>query len=278
MRLSRRQFIASAGMLSAGFLAQGREKWKPFRFVQLADTQLGMGGYAHDVDTFNLAVDHINRLAPDFVVICGDLVNEMNDDQAFADFNAIRNRFDMPCYCVPGNHDVSFPTNPTLLARYRKLVGQDYYMLEHEGCTFAFTNTQLWKAPCAGESERHHAWFVDVLQTAARKNSPVFVSGHIALYEKNMDEKDAYFNLPPGPRKELLALFKECGVVAYLTGHAHKQIVCEEDGVQLVSNATTSRNFDGAPMGFRMWHAGRKIPCTHEYIAVEGASPPAKKK
>ena len=56
-----------------------------FSFVQMCDTQLGMGGYEHDVKTFGLAVDQINEMKPDFVVICGDLVNKAND-QSWAGF------------------------------------------------------------------------------------------------------------------------------------------------------------------------------------------------
>ena len=32
-----------------------------FSFAQMCDTQLGMGGYEHDVKTFGLAVDPINK-------------------------------------------------------------------------------------------------------------------------------------------------------------------------------------------------------------------------
>ena len=46
-----------------------------FSFAQMCDTQLGMGGYEHDVKTFGLAVTQINKMKPDFVVICGDLVS-----------------------------------------------------------------------------------------------------------------------------------------------------------------------------------------------------------
>ena len=37
-----------------------------FTIIQMCDTQLGMGGYAHDVDAFNKAVVEINALAPDW--------------------------------------------------------------------------------------------------------------------------------------------------------------------------------------------------------------------
>nr|MDA3835903.1 hypothetical protein [Spirochaetales bacterium] len=50
---------------------------KAFSFVQLCDTQLGFNtdNYENDVDVFKRAVSQINILNPDFVVICGDLVN-----------------------------------------------------------------------------------------------------------------------------------------------------------------------------------------------------------
>ncbi len=53
------------------------EEAKPesFTFVQLCDPQLGFGGYEHDVNSFKVAVQKINELKPDFVVICGDMVN-----------------------------------------------------------------------------------------------------------------------------------------------------------------------------------------------------------
>jgi len=42
-----------------------------------------------------------------------------------------------------------------------------------------------------------------------------------------------------------------------------------------VSSATTSRNFDDAPMGFRLWRIGKTRPYAHEFVPVEGASPPS---
>ena len=73
---------------------------EPFSFVQLCDTQLGMGGYDHDIESFQQAVKQINDLNPDFVVICGDLVNKPNDS-SFFDFKKIVKGFNIPCYPAP---------------------------------------------------------------------------------------------------------------------------------------------------------------------------------
>ncbi len=243
--------------------------------MQMCDTQLGMGGYEHDVETFKLAVKHINALKPDFVVICGDLINATEDDQAFADFNAIKSGFDMPCYCAAGNHDVGNSPTVELLGRYRSLVGKDYYAFDHEGYVFVVVNTQLWKAPVDEESARQDAWFERKLQAASARGAPVFVVGHYPLYLAEPDEPEEYFNLPVTKRKELLALFEQHGVVAMLSGHVHRNIVNTYRGIQFVSSATTSRNFDGAPMGFRVWRVGKTRPYVHDFLPVEGASPPA---
>lgn len=276
MRISRLcllAFLAAAGL--SGCVAVSNTAREEFVFVQICDTQLGMGGYEHDVETFKLAVKHINMLRPDFVVICGDLIHATEDDQSFADFNVIKAGFEMPCYCVAGNHDVGNSPTVRLLDRYRALVGKDYYAFDHKGCVFVVVNTQLWKATLEGESAKHDAWFEKTLQAASAKGAPVFVLGHHPFYLAAPDEPEEYFNLPMTKRKELLALFEQHGVVAELSGHVHRNIVNTYRGIQFVSSATTSRNFDDAPMGFRVWRIGKTRPYAHEFVAVEGASPPA---
>ncbi|NIP94680.1 MAG: hypothetical protein GWO24_15065, partial [Akkermansiaceae bacterium] len=87
--------IAIAGtavLLHAAPAFSGEE----FSFVQMCDTQFGMGGYRHDVATFTRAVDQINRMEPDFVLICGDLVNKANE-KSWAEFNRIKAGFKIPC-------------------------------------------------------------------------------------------------------------------------------------------------------------------------------------
>jgi 3',5'-cyclic AMP phosphodiesterase CpdA len=259
---------------SVGFAS--RIHAEAFSFVQMCDTQLGMGGYEHDVETFELAVEQINALEPDFVVICGDLINDTDDDQAFIDFKRIRDGFDMPCYSAPGNHDVGNEPTLALLERYRKSIGEDYYAVEHKGYTFIIVNTQLWKAPVVDETAKQDAWLRDALEQAVEKNSPVFIAGHYPLFLTDPTEDEQYFNLPPETRAMLLRLFLSHKVVGILTGHTHRMIENTYEGMQLVTSGTTSRNFDDAPMGFRVWTIDGSPPFKNEYVAVEGAEDPVK--
>jgi 3',5'-cyclic AMP phosphodiesterase CpdA len=240
-----------------------------FSFAQMCDTQLGMGGYEHDVKTFGLAVDQINQMKPDFVVICGDLVSKAND-KSWADFKRIKAGFKIPCHCAAGNHDVGNKPTAESLRRYREKIGKDYYTVDHKGYTFVIANTQLWKAPLKGESEKHDAWFKAALAAAKKKASPIVVVVHYPLFVKTPDEKENYYNIAPAKRMELLKLCEENGVVAFLAGHTHKLVINQYKGIQMVNGETTSKNFDKRPMGFRWWDVGTKGKMVHRFVQLEG--------
>lgn len=99
------------------------QRSKTISFVQLCDTQLGMGGYDHDKKTFELAAKKINLLDPDFVIVCGDLVNTPNDS-SYADFNKIAGMTKRPFFYVPGNHDVGGKDLLKSLEFYRHTMGE----------------------------------------------------------------------------------------------------------------------------------------------------------
>ena len=235
----------------------------------MCDTQLGMGGYEHDVSTFKQAVKQINALQVDFVVICGDLVQTAND-KSFADFNEIKAAFTLPCYCAPGNHDIGGVPTSASLANYREKIGKDYFSFEHKGHTIVVANSQLWKAHVEGESEAHDTWFKTTLEKAKAKQSPVFVVAHYPLFLKNIEEEEAYFNLSIEKRKEVFELCRKNGVIAFLAGHTHKQISNEKDGILLINGETTSKNFDKRPMGFRLWNVGDEKGLRHEFVKLDG--------
>jgi len=274
--LTRRGFLKAAGLGMGTIILSScvSMPWKPspgraFTFAQICDTQLGMGGYEHDVDAFKMAVAQINALKPDFVVVCGDLVNTPND-RSFSDFKKIKAELTVPCYCVPGNHDVGNEPTPESLKTYRQMIGLDYRSFEHKGRLFVFTNTSLWKTPVAGESNKHDAWLKKTLEAATRNRTPVFVVGHYPLFLKASDEAEEYMNLPLAKRQALLSLFESSGVVAVLGGHTHTLLINEYKGIQLVNGETTSKNFDKRPFGFRLWHVQGKRPFQHEFHALVG--------
>jgi len=226
-----------------------------YSFVQLCDPQLGKGGYEHSVKSFTLAVTQINELNPDFVIICGDFVNRY-EDSLFFKFLEINAKLLMPSYLLPGNHDVlNIPTDATL-QYYRSNIAEDYYAFSHKGYRFICTNTQLWKVSVENESDSLNSWFKSVLSNNPDR-LPVFVAGHYPLFTDSIDEKEHYSNLSLVKRQELLTLFQQNNVVAYLSGHAHRRIIDSYENILFVSGESTSQNKDNSPLGFRLWHVSQ---------------------
>ena len=249
------------------------EKAEGFSFAQVCDPQFGFGkeGYHRDVESFKKAVHQVNALNPDFVVICGDLVHKRDNPQAFPDFKEIKAGFNMPCYCASGNHDIG--TKPTLkwVKHYRETIGDDYFFFEHKGYAFVIVNTQFWKSPIKSETEKQDHWLKETLTAAAERARPIFIVGHIPLFLKNPDEPDEYWNLPLAKRQELIQLYEETGVVAVLGGHTHRLVENEHNGIQYLNGETTSKNSDGRPLGFRVWHVADPRPYRNAFFSLEGA-------
>jgi 3',5'-cyclic AMP phosphodiesterase CpdA len=242
---------------------------KPFSFVQICDTQIGMGGYEHDIKTFKQAVKQINELNSDFVIICGDLVNHASDS-SYSDFLKIKEELKIPCYVTPGNHDVGNVPNDSTLKFYRKTIGKDYYEFHNNGYSFFVVNTQLWKVKIENESEKHDSWFKETLKNQSNNKYPIIVMGHYPLYIKLPEEEEQYSNLPLTRRQELLKLFTQNNVRAYLSGHTHKRVINRYKNVQLVSGETTSKNFDKRPFGFRLWQVSADT-VKHHFVSLKSS-------
>jgi 3',5'-cyclic AMP phosphodiesterase CpdA len=243
-----------------------------FTFVQLCDPQLGFSDYEQDKTSLRQAVRQINTLNPDFVVLCGDMVNTA-DNRSYADFKDIMGGLAMPYYCVPGNHDVGNEPTAESLRNYRTTIGRDYFVHEHKGTAFVFINTQLIKQKVPAESDHQDAWLRENLRIAFEKGCPVFIVGHFPFYCQNADEPEAYMNLPLEKRTELLDLFAQYNVTAVLGGHTHRLILNNSQTLRRVNGATHSRNFDDRPLGFRLWHVNHSGLPDHQFVPLESPLP-----
>ena len=225
---------------------------QPLTFVQMCDPQFGFGGYDHDTNAFVVAVDQVNARKPGLAVICGDFVDRFNTNSV-SDFLRLRGRLTMPCLCTPGNHDVGNAPAPATLRAYREAFGPDYFAYRTNGWTFLIVDTGLWMAHVADETERQDAWLKTNLETAHAAHSPVIVIGHHPPFVEAPDEPNSYYNLPLARRRPIWDLFRTHGVVAYLGGHTHRTVDVTADGIRVLCGETTSRLFDGHPLGFRLW-------------------------
>ena len=119
-----------------------------FFFVQLADPQFGLfkwlnGRTKDDLEPlwrvglriyptdetdmseetrrYTCVIEAINRLRPAFAITCGDLVQNLNDDEQHETLLRLTEKLDdeIPMRWVSGNHDVGVPPTPESIAAYQ---------------------------------------------------------------------------------------------------------------------------------------------------------------
>lgn len=195
------------------------------------------------------AVDEANRRQPAFVVICGDIVNNIDqDDQAHA-FNTSIGRLDpsIPLYCVPGNHDLSTdfqkPTSDGLSA-YRAFFGPDYYSFEVCETLFLALNSETLhlEEPVGGETDRQLAFVADTLASARTKTvRRIVVLMHRPLFVREPTQEQRQASPKTGRLAVLEMLEAQPLGVTVFSGHLHQN--------RYVSTSQVEQVISG-PIGF----------------------------
>jgi len=240
--------------------------WKgPFFFAQLADTQFGMFDkderWDKETVLFTRAVEHINRLKPRFVIVCGDLVNQpagtpLNGAQV-AEFKRIARLIDrrIPLVCVCGNHDVGNIPNATGLAGYRRDFGDDWFSFQVAGIYAIVLNSSLiWDPSGAPEEyQKQEAWFKAELERAGAANvKHVLVFQHHPWFLNKPDDADQYFTIPRVRRDPALALMRKAGVRAVFAGHYHRNAYGRDGEMEMVTTSAVGMQLGKDASGFRI--------------------------
>ncbi len=180
-----------------------------YRFVIIGDLT---GGEIPGL--FDQAVEKINKLAPDFVVPVGDLIEGYTLDRGLAGeywdrFNNSLEKLESPFFYVPGNHDV---TNELLLDEWKKRYGYDYYSFNAGNVLFIVLNTAV---PGASGFPQKQLDYVEAVLNDHPEGDPVFVFSHHPLFSMFESGREGYRDL------EKLLIDKE---VTCFSGHWHRYL------------------------------------------------------
>jgi len=234
-----------------------------FSFMFMADPHVSMK--ADFLDQWKGAIAVVNRLAPDFVVVGGDLVNARGNPakRDMAETERMASAYldaakalspAIPLYNVPGNHDVGNTPTRATYAWYEERFGKPWYSFEHKGSLFVVFDSNVLKNPqqLPGVAERQLAWLEGALRgTGDGRYFHKIAFMHHPFCLKSLDEKENYNILSREMRSRLLALFKEHGVEAVFSGHYHKNARVEAEGIDFVTTTAVKRSIGGPP-GFRI--------------------------
>lgn len=256
-----------------------------FFFVQMADVQFGLfaylsgadeamieraqrqrlsirrapktTGFARETELYTLAIEATNRLGPDFVVNCGDMTNEAEDETQLGELRRItaQLRDDIPMNWVPGNHDIGNDLTPESLALYRERYGEDSYYFDHRASRFIVINSNIAFYPptIPGEWERLLEFLESALQGARDIGSAhALMFTHHPLFLESADEEDSLLAIPRERRRVLLDLLHAYDADAVFSGHWHTNSYARDGKLEVVTSAAVGYPLGNDPSGFRI--------------------------
>ncbi|WP_145169002.1 metallophosphoesterase [Rubripirellula lacrimiformis] len=260
------RFAQAANRTFAAFDSPHEQTWQsPFFFMQLADTQYGMftgnKGFEQEAALVQRTVQHINRLRPRFVIVCGDLTNATPKQDRYQDQVAQYRRdfskvdADIPLVCVCGNHDLGNRPTPESIASYQSHFGDDYFSFWVGGVCNIVMNSSVLKDPSGapGVYADQQAWLQQQLVAAKDAQAKhILVFQHHPLFLTQEDEPDEYFNIPLERRTPLLAQLKQAGVRAVFAGHYHRNAYGTAGAMEMITTGPVGRPLGKDPSGLRI--------------------------
>jgi len=228
------------------------------RIAHCCDPQLGftpdtesLAGYDCDLERLKSEIEQLNRIQPDLVVFAGDMIHEESDFGR--DMPEILRKIKAPVLIAPGNHDIHDPVQAKDVELFRSRYGYDYKSMECRGWKIIAANSQYWRPEGDAKlTATHNDWLRQEIINAWERKMPVILVTHVPPYASDVDEQEAYFNLPKACRQEWLDFFVEHGVKFWLAGHTHTTLVRAYRGMMIYNAETTSQNFDKHRYGFRL--------------------------
>jgi Icc protein len=216
-------------------------KGPQFTFAFLTDIHLEPE--RHAIQGFQMAIEQVNKLSPDFVLTGGDLVfdamgvKEKRADSLFNIYIDCIRLLKAPFYNTMGNHDI-FGTNRESgispdnhlygTKMYESKLGKKYYSFEHKGWKFfVLRSVQI-------TNDRQYTGAIDSTQMVwlreelanTEKGVPLAIVSHMPFVTSISQLKDGSMAANPEGlvvrnSKQVLDLFKEHNLKLVLQGHLH---------------------------------------------------------
>ncbi|HSF54130.1 MAG TPA: metallophosphoesterase [Algoriphagus sp.] len=246
--LSRRQFIQTSGMAVASmpFLSLSPQKPKgeqkedsddaSFEFSFLTDIHLKPEMNAPL--GFQMAIDKVNELNPDFVLTGGDLVYDvMRGDYARSEmlfdlYQQMSRGFNMPVYNCIGNHDLFaiYAESPEgsehpdyKYGMWERYCGKTYYSFDHKGWHFIVLNSldvteeKGYKGVFQAEQVD---WLAEDLKNTAQ-TTPIVITTHIPVLSTHWQLNGQKGNVGVENSQKVFRLLENHNLKLVLQGHIH---------------------------------------------------------
>lgn len=198
-----------------------------FRFAIVTDRT---GGARKGV--FELAVDQLNTLQPEFVVSVGDLIEGSGKDapkleEEWKQFNGWIDKLKMPFFYLPGNHDYG---NALMEKYWHNQFGRSFYHFVYKNVLFLMLNTEEAPRPAAGVFSKEQLAYVKKTLEANSKVRWTLVFMHKPVWTYKEVEKTGLPEIEAGLKGHKYTVF---------AGHKHVYQKFDRNGMKYYMLATT---------------------------------------
>lgn len=210
-----------------------------FTLVQLSDTHLSRSRPFFQFN-YEIALEAVAEIAPDAVIVTGDLALNGPDDADDVMFAARQlERLPAAWFAVPGNHDVGLvpfegglhqAVDEARLETYRDVFEADRFVTRMGDWTMIGLNSQILGSGLAAEEEQFD-WFAGTL---AEASGPVGLFLHYPLFLQTAEDRgDTHSAVRPAARQRLLErIAGHGGVKLVASGHLHQDRRLEAQGIR----------------------------------------------
>ncbi len=182
----------------------------------------------------------VNAARVDLVLLGGDLTDQGTPEQMDLFLARIAN-FSAPVFLVPGNHDVGrMRTKAGLntltqgrLTAFEDRLGPLFFARQQAGVRVIGITSPLL---CSGLEAERAQWDFLEKALAVSNAAPTLLLTHYPVFYKHPGESpNDYWITRPSERARFLGLLKKGGVRAVLSGHIHRKLVLEHDGISFIT-------------------------------------------
>ena len=245
-----------------------------YKWIKNSDNENNIG-LDKELENLRKMVSIANNLKPDFFIITGDMIDDIQDDNIIKKFclelNKLNNEIDL--FLVPGNHDVG--ENPLVpsssaIKKYKTLFGNDYYSFEKKGVLFIVINSSLYMNPSVLESRflQQNEFLKDLLKSYDSNIPIIFFTHHppylgevinIDFDSDSQKESEGYWEFPKITREILFEIIEEKNVLAFLTGHLHQNKNVKFNNVDIIVTSSLGLPLGTDPSGYRSVEISEQI-------------------
>lgn len=221
------------------------EKNGDLSFLQITDTHLfkdleGALLGMKTLESFNNVIEHALEYAPSVgaILATGDISQDQSKT-SYLHFAEQINRFTVPCYSLPGNHDIQ----PVMQSCLSSQGISHPNVIESEFWTILLLDSQVQGQPYGFLNDAQLDLIEQVLETKQKKHNgkSVLICVHHHVLKVGSEWLDAHIL---SNRNEFLALIKKYTCVkVVLSGHVHQASDVMHEHIRFLTSPSTSVQF-----------------------------------